>query len=79
MLEYPIAAGTITFLSYDLGPDEGAGLPRKILHSDTFTTTVEQVAYAFVSPVNLPPMGVYERAIATALNPPLRGRGRSLI
>jgi len=34
---------------------------------ETFTTTVEQVAYAFVSPVNLPEMGVYEKAIMKAL------------
>lgn len=67
MLEYPIAAGTITFQAYDLGPDLGPGVRRALVKGETFTTTVEQVAYAFVSPVNLPPMGVYEDAIRAAL------------
>ena len=67
LLEYPIAAGTITFRSYDLGPPVEAGKRRLIQHTDSFTTTVEQVAYAFVSPVNLPEMGVYETAIGAAL------------
>ncbi len=67
MLEYPIAAGTITFQAYDLGPNPGVGRKRPLIKGETFTTTVEQVAYAFVSPVNLPPMGVYEKAIAAAL------------
>ena len=67
MLEYPIAAGTITFQAYDLGPEVASGERRELVKGETFTTTVEQVAYAFVSPVNLPPMGVYETAIAAAL------------
>lgn len=67
MLEYPIAAGTITFQAYDLGPDVSPGRRRGLVKGETFTTTVEQVAYAFVSPVNLPPMGVYETAIVAAL------------
>jgi len=67
MLEYPIAAGTITFQAYDLGPRPHSGGHRPLVKGDTFTTTVEQVAYAFVSPVNLPQMGVYERAIVAAL------------
>ena len=67
LLEYPIAAGTITFQSYDLGPNPGPGQHRALVKGETFTTTVEQVAYAFVSPMNLPPMGVYETAIKTAL------------
>lgn len=67
MLEYPIAAGTITFQAYDLGPEVGPGDRRGLVKGETFTTTVEQVAYAFVSPVNLPPMGVYETAIGAAL------------
>jgi hypothetical protein len=67
MLEYPIAAGTITFQAYDLGPDQGTGHRRALVKGTTFTTTVEQVAYAFVSPVNLPDMGVYEQAISAAL------------
>jgi hypothetical protein len=67
MLEYPIAAGTITFQAYDLGPAGNHGEQRALIKGETFTTTVEQVAYAFVSPVNLPDMGVYERAIGSAL------------
>ena len=67
MLEYPIAAGTITFQAYDLGPETKPGARRDLVKGETFTTTVEQVAYAFVSPVNLPPMGVYETAIGVAL------------
>lgn len=67
MLEYPIAAGTITFQAYDLGPKRDQGKRRSLIKGETFTTTVEQVAYAFVSPVNLPEMGVYEKAIAAAL------------
>lgn len=67
MLEYPVAAGTITFQAYDLGPDMGPGTRRALVKGETFTTTVEQVAYAFVSQVNLPAMGVYEHAIAAAL------------
>jgi hypothetical protein len=67
MLDYPIAAGTITFQAYDLGPDTAHGTRRSLVKGETFTTTVEQVAYAFVSPVNLPPMGVYETAIRGAL------------
>jgi Restriction endonuclease NotI len=67
MLEYPIAAGTITFQPYDIGDDPGIGKQRKLIKGEPFTTTVEQVAYAFVSPVNLPEMGVYEKAITAAL------------
>jgi hypothetical protein len=67
MLDYPIAAGTITFQAYHLGNDLGLGQQRQLIKGETFTTTVEQVAYAFVSPVNLPDMGVYEKAILKAL------------
>ena len=67
LLEYPIAAGTITFQAYDLGPNPGLGAHRPLVKGETFTTTVEQVAYAFVSPMNLPEMGVYEKAIRVAL------------
>jgi hypothetical protein len=67
MLEYPIAAGTITFQAYSLGDDPGLGQHRQLIKGETFTTTVEQVAYAFVSPVNLPDMGVYEKAVLKAL------------
>lgn len=67
LLEYPVASGTITFRSYSLGAEGPAGTQRPLVLDDTFTTTVEQMAYAFVSPVNLPEMGVYERAIDRGL------------
>ncbi|MBB3303153.1 MULTISPECIES: NotI family restriction endonuclease [Rhizobium] len=67
LLEYPIAAGTITFQAYDVGPSTKPETRRELIKGETFTTTVEQVAYAFVSPVNLPEMGVYEKAITAAL------------
>jgi hypothetical protein len=66
-LEYPIATGTITFQAYDLADDPGPGVHRALVKGETYTTTVEQVGYAFVSPVNLPTMGVYENAIKAAL------------
>lgn len=64
---YPIGNGTITFHSYDIGPSVPAGHQRALVPTGTFTTTVDQIAYAFVSPSNLPDMGVYERAINSAL------------
>lgn len=76
MLDYPIAAGTVTFQAYDLGEYPGSGRVRELVKGETFTTTVEQIAYAFVSPVNLPEMGVYERAINAALIPPPPRRRR---
>lgn len=80
MLEYPIAAGTITFQPYDLGPELGPGVQRDLIKGESFTTTVEQLAYAFVSPVNLPEMGVYEKAISSALGGSLRsGKKPSVI
>jgi hypothetical protein len=59
--------GTITFRSYELGAPPGPGLARPLVFSGQFTTTVDQVAYAFVSPANLPEMNVYEQAINSAL------------
>lgn len=70
MLDYPIAAGTITFQAYDLGAIVAGHAPRELVKGETFTTTIEQVAYAFVSPINLPKMGVYEDAIVRAMAPP---------
>lgn len=67
LLDYPIASGTITFLTYDLGAPQQPGVTRPLIFTDSFTTTVEQMAYAFVSPANLPAMGVYENAINDAL------------
>ena len=64
---YPQGAGTITFRSYELGPVVPAGQQRDMKLFDQFTTTVDQVAVAFTSPMNLPAQNVYELAIKAAL------------
>ncbi len=64
---YSPGAGTITFRSYGLGPGVPAGCQRDMVLSGQFTTTVDQVALAFVSPMNLPDQNVYEAAINAAL------------
>lgn len=63
LLEYPLSAGTITFRTYDLGPADPAGGARPLVFKETLTTTVEQIAFAFVSPQNLPDAGVYQKVI----------------
>lgn len=65
--QYRPGNGTITFRSYDLGNERGAGQHRPLVFSGQFTTTVDQVALAFTSPMNLPGMDVYEAAITSAL------------
>lgn len=67
LLEYPKGPGTITFQSYQLGQSVG-GESRDLLPVSEFTTTVEQIAFAFVSPQNLPPLGIYESTLADKLN-----------
>ncbi|MBP1326429.1 hypothetical protein JOF28_001661 [Leucobacter exalbidus] len=67
--EYPLAPGAVTFLSYD--PDwENVipGQPASLLQTGRLTTSVVQVAQAFVGVTNLPPMGAYEDAINAALS-----------
>lgn len=64
---YHPGPGSITFLSYELGPKVLAGQQRSMNQSGKFTTAVEQVALAFTSPKNLPAMNVYEAAITKAL------------
>lgn len=59
--------GTITFLSYELGPPVPAGQFRSLVQSHSFTTTVDQVALAFTAPMHLPDMNVYENAIRAVL------------
>ena len=66
--EYDPGNGTITFRSYELGPSPPSGLHRNMTLSGQFTTTVDQVAIAFTSPMNLPDQNVYEAAIDAALN-----------
>ena len=64
---YHPSTGTITFRSYELGPVAPAGQQRDMILFDQFTTTVDQVAIAFTSPMNLPEQNVYEAAIKAAL------------
>lgn len=65
--EYRPGNGTITFRSYELGPKLENGTHRSLVFSGQFTTTVDQVALAFTSPMNLPNQDVYEAAITQAL------------
>jgi hypothetical protein len=64
---YQPGNGTITFRSYELGPVPPAGQHRDMTLFGQFTTTVDQVALAFTSPMNLPDQNVYEAAINAAL------------
>ncbi|QNE05993.1 NotI family restriction endonuclease [Croceicoccus marinus] len=66
LLEYPKGPGTITFQSYQLAED-WLGPLRPLVPVTEFTTTVEQIAFAFVSPQNLPPLGIYENTLAKKL------------
>ncbi|OJX74824.1 MAG: hypothetical protein BGO92_14920 [Magnetospirillum sp. 64-120] len=65
--EYRPGNGTITFRSYELGPEQLQGQHRPLVFAGQFTTTVDQVALAFTSPMNLPAQDVYEAAINLAL------------
>jgi len=64
---YPIGNGTITFRSYGLGDVNLTTHQRPLVFDSQFTTTIDQVATAFTSPMNLPPQDVYAAAIAAAL------------
>jgi hypothetical protein len=66
--KYKPGPGTITFRSYELGIEIGIGHLRPIELYGQFTTTVDQVALAFTSPMNLPDENVYESAINAALS-----------
>lgn len=64
---YPMQAGTVTFLAFELA-DRRPGQKIRALKSPTrFTTTIDQVALAFTAPRNLPDEGVYELAANLAL------------
>lgn len=65
LLEHHPGPGTVTFMTYDL--DLLTASPFALKSITTFTTTVDQIAYAFVSPQNLPSAGSYETAIQNAL------------
>ena len=66
--KYHPSTGTITFRSYELGSKARTGRPRKMKLFKQFTTTVDQVAIAFTSPMNLPEQNVYAAAIKAALD-----------
>lgn len=68
MRTYHPGNGTITFRSYALGEIIDSAKHRELVFSGQFTTTVDQVALAFTSPMNLPPPNVYEKAIKLALD-----------
>ena len=59
--------GTITFRSYDPGPDSADGSIRSLAFVDQYTTTVDQLAVAFTAPLNLPRQGTYAEAISRKL------------
>ena len=65
--KYSAGNGTITFRSYELGDQVDQGSQRELVFTDEFTTTVDQVALAFTSPMNLPGQDVYEQAITKAV------------
>jgi len=64
---YQPGNGTITFRSYQLSSEAEPGQYRSLAFAGAFTTTVDQIALAFTSPMNLPDQGVYESAICSAL------------
>jgi hypothetical protein len=66
LLEYPKGPGTVTFQSYQL-VKSWDGEVRPLEPIEEFTTTVEQIAFAFVSPQNLPPLGIYEDTLTQKL------------
>jgi len=66
LLEYPKGPGTITFQSYQLASHLD-GEAQALEAIEEFTTTVEQIAFAFVSPQNLPPLGIYEDTLTQKL------------
>lgn len=65
-IQYPRGPGTITFQTYRLG-ELGENGRRDLLPQESITTTVEQIAFAFVSPRNLPDAGVYEAVVKARL------------
>lgn len=65
--EYPVGPGTISFRSYELGKINPATAQRELVFNAQFTTTVDQVALAFTSPMNLPDQNVYASAINKSL------------
>ena len=67
LLGYGLQPGALTFRWYDLGEEKNEGTSRDLIFGGQMTTTVDQVATAFTSPMNLPEAGVYQRAIQNEL------------
>lgn len=67
LLEYELQAGALSFAWYGIDEPTSPGQLRELKQHGSFITTVDQVANAFTSPSNLPPRGVYEQAIRSAL------------
>lgn len=66
--QYPLGPGAVTFLSYDpVWTNAQEGSPAPLAQTGRLTTSVVQVAQAFIGVTNLPPMGSYETAISAAL------------
>ena len=64
LMRYPAPApGTLTFRWYDIGAEAKGGQKRPLVPQGQHTTTVEQLAYAFLSPGDLPPEDSYAKAI----------------
>lgn len=81
--EYQPGNGTITFRSYGLEEAASPGEFRPMTFTGQFTTTVDQVALAFTSPMHLPDADVYHKAVTTALgrfsSPTSNGAQRGLL
>lgn len=67
MHAYRPQPGSITFRSYELDETAQPGQHLEMKLHGQFTTTVDQVALAFTSPMNLPEQDVYAQAIQKAL------------
>ena len=70
LLDYIPHPGSLTFVQYDLWPEIETGKIRNLANCGEQTTTVDQVANAFVNPSNLPPANIYADAIVKALEKP---------
>jgi hypothetical protein len=64
---YPLQPGTLTVLSYDLGPPVPAGQVRDLMYLERLTTTVDYAALALSASLKPPSLRFYENAIRTQL------------
>lgn len=64
---YPLQPGTLTMLSYDLGPPVPAGHVRDLMYLERLTTTVDHVALALSASLKPPSLRFYENAIRAEL------------